>query len=113
MAITIFTGEKRISDIVTRLFGDLPADQLKLAEEALLNANPHLKALQTLKPGAIIMVPSMAGLEPKQGASASEHPSAATVTAVVRSLEEYQKQLQAAVSAEYEEVKSTTTRLES
>ena len=43
MAITTYAGEKLVSDIATRVFGDLPPAQLKLAEEALLEANPHLK----------------------------------------------------------------------
>jgi hypothetical protein len=113
MAVAIFTGEKRISEIATRVFGDLPPGQLRVAEEALLNANPHLKALRTLKPGAVIMVPPVAGLKPKQAASASEQPTAAAVTAVARSLEQYQKQLAEAITTDQEGVKSTTTRLKS
>jgi hypothetical protein len=113
MAVTIFTGEKRVSDIAKRVFGDLPPAQLKLAEQALLNANPQLKTLKALKPGAIVFVPQVPGLKPKQAASAGEHPGAAAVTLVVRSLEQYQNQLAEAVSADKLEVKKTNDQLKS
>ena len=113
MAITTFTGEKRVSDIATRVFGDLPPAQLKVAEEALLQANPHLKTLKALKPGAVVLVPQVPGLRPRQAAAAGDHPAAAGVTLIARDLEQFQKQLAEAVSAEQQEVKNTTAQLKS
>lgn len=113
MAITTFTGEKRVSDIATRVFGDLPPAQLKVAEEALLQANPHLKTLKTLKPGAVVLVPQVPGIKPKATAAAGDHPAAAGATLVARDLELYQKQLVAAVGTEQQAVKDSTAQLKS
>jgi hypothetical protein len=113
MAITTFTGEKRVSDIATRVFGDLPAAQLKVAEEALLQANPNLKTLKTVKPGAVLIVPQVPGIKPKRTASAGVHPAADGVTLVLRGLEQYQKHLAEAASGEQQEVKNTLAQLKS
>ena len=113
MAITTFMGEKRVSDIATRVFGDLPPAQLKIAEEALLEANPHLQTLKALKPGAVVLVPQVPGLKPKAAASAGDNPAAAGVTLLARNLEQYQKQLAATVSAAQQEVKDTAAQLKS
>jgi hypothetical protein len=113
MGVTIFAGEKRIGDIAKRVFGDLPPAQLKLAEQALLNANPQLKTLKALTPGAIVFVPQVPGLKPKPAASAGEHPAAAAVTLVARKLEQYQGQLAEAVKADRLEVRKTIEQLKS
>jgi len=113
MAITTYAGEKRVSDIATRVFGDLPPAQLKVAEEALLQANPHLEALKTVKPGAVLIVPQVPGIKPKRAASSGDHPAADGVTLVARTLALYQRRLAEAAGGEQQEVKNTTAILKS
>jgi hypothetical protein len=61
MNYSVFKGESSVSELVTRLFA-LPAKSPKIreAEEILLQANPQLKDIKKVVPGAILKIPSTA-----------------------------------------------------
>src|SRR5512144_990024 len=115
MPITTLGGEKQVSELATRVYGNLSATELKLAEEALVKANPHLADLKTAKPGAIVIVPAVPGVKPPPTAAAatSNEPGPAGVAQVAQTLGQYQKQLAQAASAEAQDVKDTRALLKS
>jgi hypothetical protein len=113
MGITTFAGEKQISELATRIFGDLKPAQRKAAEEALLRANPHLKTLQNVKLGAIVIVPRVPGLKPTAGAAGEDDPAAAGVSLVTGTLKQYQQKLATAAGAELQEVGNTSAQIKS
>jgi hypothetical protein len=65
MPITTFRGEKTVADIADKLFARLTARQRKTVENALLKANPQLRDIASLRPGAILQVPAQPELRGK------------------------------------------------
>lgn len=63
MADIKYQGEKHLSDIVARAFGNLLPRDAKRAEAALLEANPPLRQLRRLKRGTVLHVPALAELD--------------------------------------------------
>lgn len=57
MSYVAFHGERRIADLVTRVYGKLTSAQAKRAAAALLAANPELERLDLLERGRPIAVP--------------------------------------------------------
>ena len=114
MPITTFGGEKQVSELATRVYGNLSAAELKLAEEALVKANPHLENPKTAKPGAIVIVPDVPGLKAQTAApGTAQEPGPGGVAQVARTLELYQKQLAQAASDEAADIKDTRAQLKS
>lgn len=63
MRVTAIRRETKLVDIADCLFGDLTPETRKIAEAALLKANPELAKPEALRPGVIIQVPEVAGLK--------------------------------------------------
>lgn len=67
MRLASFEGERRISDLVGRLYrisGPRAAARAREAQRALLEANPHLRELRRVPEGALIVVPDVPEAEP-------------------------------------------------
>jgi hypothetical protein len=71
MSFIAFGGEKRIADLVTRIFGKLKAADAKRAAAALLVANPQLERLDLVGRGRPIAVPTIPGLARRREADTS------------------------------------------
>jgi hypothetical protein len=59
MSYIAFGGEKKIADLVTRIYGKLKAADARRAAAALLEANPQLARIDLIGPGRPIAVPSI------------------------------------------------------
>ena len=103
MSFIVFKGEKKIESLLERAYGDLKTADAKRAEEALLRANPQLKKLRELKPGALIVVPPLPGIRPTASSEAAE-PMVEAVRATRGALDEYRKRLGEAIERERAEV---------
>lgn len=64
MGFEIYEGEKKISDLVTKMFGELSATKAKRAEAALVDANPELNDLRAMAAGTILVTPTVPGVSP-------------------------------------------------
>ena len=60
MSYAIYKGETNIKDLVTRVFRlpDKTAKTAKAAGDALIQANPQLKDMSKMKPGAVLAIPA-------------------------------------------------------
>jgi hypothetical protein len=112
MGFIVFKGEKKISNLLERAYGDLKPADAKRAEEALLRANPELKKLRELKPGALIVVPPLPGIRPTASNEAAELIVEA-VRATRGALDEYRKRLGEALDRERAEVTGVLELLKS
>jgi hypothetical protein len=66
MRLAIYRGEVEIAMLVRRLFklkGQVSNEPAKAAEKAMLNANPHLRAMAKVRHGSLLIVPEVASLE--------------------------------------------------
>jgi hypothetical protein len=64
MRVTIYKGEQQLSDLARRLFdlkGSKAKELTKKTETAILLANPHLRDLNHVPEGTLIMVPDVPG----------------------------------------------------
>jgi hypothetical protein len=65
MPFVVFRGERRLTDIVRRSFGELEnAAERRRARDAVLRANPHLENLADVPLGSLIVVPRVPGIRP-------------------------------------------------
>lgn len=94
MAYVMLKGEKDISDVVGRAYGDLKAADARRAEAALLRANPQLAKLRELGSGTIIVVPAVPGLKPK-ATDRTELPTREALREVAEAFDAYRKRLDA------------------
>lgn len=72
MRVTIYQGERQLSDLARRLFeikGAKAKELTKEAEAALLRANPHLKDLKHVPEGTVLVVPDVPGVSPSREAA--------------------------------------------
>jgi len=112
MSFIVFRGEKKIENLLERAYGDLKTADAKRAQEALLRANPQLKKLRELKPGALVMVPPVPGIRPTRSREAAE-PMVEAVRATRGALDEYRKRLAQALEHERAEVTGALELLKS
>jgi hypothetical protein len=92
MPIIVYKGERKLADIVSRVYGaDLKAVDVKRAEAALLAANPQLATLREVKEGAVLAVPQVPGV----AAARSDAPDAqqAAIAAGKDDLDAYRRRL--------------------
>jgi hypothetical protein len=113
--ITSFQGEKKIGDLAARLYGDLPAAQLKRAQQALLEANPQLKTLRDVPAGALLVVPEIPGRKPGAAApaAAGDAPGVELLGELAQAVTAYRRRLTAAAAAESADADATTKLLAS
>lgn len=112
MSFSVYRGEKRISEISTRLFGRLKAADSKRVAAALLAANPELADLNLVDRGRPIVVPAIEGLRHKDEADVSAPGSELLETARTE-LEAYATQLDEAGTAERRDLRSQRKLIES
>jgi hypothetical protein len=112
MNLIALRGEKKVGEIVERVYGDLKPADAKRAEEALIRANPQLKKPGNVKPGDLIIVPQVPGLAAK-AAGGDENPPAARIAAIRIALKSYHQQLVKAHAAELAEQREAADLLKS
>lgn len=99
MRIMLFHGEQSITDLADNIYACLSSKTHAVAEAALLKANPELKEIGSLKPGAILKVPMISGISFKADRNHAD-PIEQVGAALIRSLESYRSQLVDAVTEE-------------
>jgi len=99
MPFVVLKGEKKLSDVVSRAFGELKAADAARAHAAVLKANPHLTETADLEPGVIVVVPGVPGLSAAPPEE-SETPAGQAVVEIGRGLEDYRKTLTASARDE-------------
>jgi phage tail protein X len=65
MAVTTFRGEKNLGELADKLFLRLTPRQREKVEGALLQANPQLEELSSLRAGTVLKVPDLPELRAK------------------------------------------------
>lgn len=65
MAVTTFRGEKNLGELADKLFLRLTPRQREKVESALLQANPQLEELSSLRAGTLLKVPDLPELRAK------------------------------------------------
>lgn len=65
MAVTTFRGEKNVGELADKLFLRLTPRQREKVESALLQANPQLEELSSLRAGTLLKVPDLPELRAK------------------------------------------------
>lgn len=107
MAFVPLEREKSISQVVRRLYGDLPKADARRAQESLLRDNPHLADLKDLRAGTLIVVRPVPGLPPA-AARESGNPAGDAVQEVRDQVEAYLGALADAAGSESAEIKEAT-----
>jgi hypothetical protein len=112
MPFVVLKGEKTLSDVVSRAFGELKAADATRARAAVLKANPHLTETAGLEPGVIVVVPGVPGLSTAPP-DKSETPAGQAVVEIGRGLEDYRKTLTATARDEQAVISDLTAVLKS
>ena len=110
MRVTALHKETKLVDIADRLFDDLTPETRRIAEAALLKANPELAKPEALRPGAIIQVPKVAGLKGKSPRT-EDDPVGQTRETLRKALESYHRLLAGGLDAERKELRTQTALL--
>jgi len=110
MRITTFRGETSVTDLVNRLYSDLDAAKRAKAEAALLKANPQLRGLDSLAPGAVLAVPSVSGVRVKASRDI-EYPVEEVADTLASDLKDYGRHLAARHELHEQRLKEQTALL--
>jgi hypothetical protein len=99
MITTVRKTDKSMRDLAVRLYGELSANQLKEATEALLRANPQLKVRGRLGEGTMVVVPSTVSGLTLVKAAPDEAPVRQVLALVDKEMETYAQALAASIEA--------------
>lgn len=110
MRVTTFNDETSVANIVDRLYDRLTPESRKIAEAALLRANPELAKLDRLRPGAILRLPEVPALILKPG-STEDDPAGHTRKMLKDALKSYHQLLAEHLKVENEDLKTQGTLL--
>jgi hypothetical protein len=101
MAFVVFKGERKVSELVARAFGDdLSNAERRRAAAAIRRANPHLADLENVSEGALVMVPDVPGVARAREARDEADPAADGVRELAKTLDEYRSELAEALERE-------------
>lgn len=103
MRVTTLREKSSLAEIADRLFAKLTPETTKLAEAALLKANPELAEPEALRPGAIIRVPEVPTVKLKS-ARAEDDPVGQTREMLKTALKSYQELLAQRFKSEKEDL---------
>jgi|APFre7841882724_1041349.scaffolds.fasta_scaffold00095_22 hypothetical protein len=112
MPIIVYKGERKLSDLVGRVYGtDLKAVDAKRAEQALLAANPQLATLRDVREGAMLAVPQVPGV----AAARSDAPDAqqAAIATGKDDLDAYRRRLGTRLDEDRQTIDATAELLKS
>lgn len=93
MRVIAFRGESSLKKIAEKAYADLTPSSRKVAEKALLKANPMLKKLDKVAKGTLIKVPPTLDVRPKPKRNPLEDPEGSALNLVSDQLEKYQDRL--------------------
>ena len=111
MRVTSLLTESSLTAIAERLYANLTDGSRKLAESALLNANPNLGRPDGFRRGAIIQVPTLPSLTLKTTDFAQENPVSQTREILVQALKGFQAASKEILSSKQTELKGQITLL--
>jgi hypothetical protein len=112
MPIIAYKGERKLADLVGRIYGaDLKPADAKRAEHALVAANPQLATLRDLREGAVLAVPSVPGV----AAAPSDAPDAqqAAIATGKDGLDAYRRRLAIRLDEDRKTIDATADLLKS
>src|SRR5688572_28442406 len=112
MSFVLVKREKKLADVVERVYGTLRPPEARRATAELMRANPHLARPDALEPGTMIVIPAVPGVRPA-AASDSESPTAEVIGHIRDTLTVYRKRFGAAVDAERSAMSAMTDLLTS
>ena len=112
MSFIAYRGEKRIADLVTRVYGKLKAADAKRAAAALLAANPQLARLDLVERGRPITVPTIPRLAKRREADESA-PLTQSVEGLRASVAQFVKQLSEGDELEKRDLEQTRSLMAS
>lgn len=92
MRFVRFRGETSIGAIADEVYADLSSASRKRAVTALLRANPQLATLESVRPGAILVIPEIAGTRLGAGSKA-DSPQDESADYLIQALNDYGKKL--------------------
>jgi hypothetical protein len=98
MKFVVFSGERKLGELVERGYGDLNKAARKRAEAALLRANPQLAELKDVTEGSLIVIPRVPGIE-EAPRRPSEVPAADALENMSALLKDYGGHLNTATDA--------------
>lgn len=104
MRIATLKNETDISALADRLFGDLPPKVRRVAEAALLAANPNLRRSDGFKPGALVEVPEVPGVKLKPSVVADD-PRTGYIVSLKAAVSQYGAHLAASLRSEARDIK--------
>ena len=110
MPIATFRGERSVAEIADNLFNRLTPRQRKKAEAAILEANPQLRDIRTLREGAILHVPALPELRAKASRSL-ENPEAQIAENLADTLSAFSKRIAEHVNVEQENTRAQSKLL--
>jgi hypothetical protein len=112
MSVTTFRGEKNVGEIADRLFLKLTSQQRDIAEAALIKVNPQLQAIENLKEGAVLQVPSVPELRTDLTQSL-EKPNDELVNNIISALDTFSARFKERVVSEQTAIEQQQTLLSS
>jgi len=112
MPIATFRGERSVDDIADTLFTDLSDRQREVAALAILKANPQLAEINKVPNGAVLRVPRIPELRPKNDRSL-DSPDAQIANEIGKALNDFDKRLGARIEQAIRDNASQTALLES
>lgn len=93
MRLTTIKTDASVGTLADRVYANLTPDSRKLAEAALLKANPHLARAGAFQPGVVVNLPELAGLKLKP-AEAGHDPAGDLLDGLKEAVAGYRKQLE-------------------
>jgi hypothetical protein len=115
MKFTTFRGEQDISVLVNRLFsisGPRAGELAEKARNALLEANPQLGRIASLRRGSVLVVPEVPGISLAAEASTDAVIGAEILDELRRALSETKKRLEDSIDREAQDLQNTLVDME-
>lgn len=92
MQLTTLRSETDIGALTDRLYPNLTPQSRSTVEAALLKANPQLARAEAFRPGAVVILPPVAGLEPRP-AEVGKDPAADLRAILKAAVADYREQI--------------------
>ena len=118
MPITLIQNQTTLEAIIAQRFAKLAPADFKRVQEATLKVNPQLKGVEPIRPGQVVIIPDIPGLNPhpdpaSRPLAASEFAPSDAVRAVPDALAQEAPLIQSALDSARAEVEATVTLSES
>ena len=118
MPITLIQNQTTLEEIIAQRFAKLSPADFKRVQEAALKANPQLKGVEPVRPGQVVIIPDLPGIDPlprpdPRPSAAREFAPSDAVRAVSDALAQEAPLLQSALDSARADVEATVKLTES